>query len=350
MSQWHSGPVDFLRRRLPSDSVIRPYAKRIVEDVRSLARAGRSWSQQEETTPAWLTLETTNICNADCVFCAYRHQAGFRKGQGVMQDDIFEKALREYKAMGGEMINFTPLVGDPLIDPNITRRIRRAKDEGFRVRLYTNGILFHRMDLEQFLDAQPDIVVISTSPFDRESHERIYQTRKYPELLDGVHRLLRLRNERGSDVKVGIQFRAHIPLDQILEQPDFRRYIQPYLRESEIGELYAQVKSFDHWGGLISRDDLVEGMSIAVPPLLKKRPCRWTFFMMVMYDGRVRACSCRYSGTEVADGKDGLLIGDLRSSTLGELWHGPAIRQLRRSFGQSTMPTVCRSCTMYRAV
>ena len=77
--------IDYLRRHLPSDSFIRPYAKRIVEDGRTLLRTPRKWDHLEIETPKTLFVETTNICNADCIFCAYQYQAGFRPGKGVMK-------------------------------------------------------------------------------------------------------------------------------------------------------------------------------------------------------------------------------------------------------------------------
>lgn len=135
----HVSIADFFRTRLPSNSFIRPYAKRIVEDCRTLIRMPRHWTHLEELTPKTLYIETTNICNADCVFCAYQYQNGFRPGKGVMKDEIFEKALREYKQMPEpvsgkkKQINFTPLVGEPLVDPKIIARTKLAREMGFRV-------------------------------------------------------------------------------------------------------------------------------------------------------------------------------------------------------------------------
>src|SRR6266851_490694 len=115
MKTWHPPIVDFLRRHLPSDSFIRPYAKRIVEDARSVLHSGRDWTFREQAPPETLFLETTNICNADCVFCAYQYQDRFRSGKGVMADEIFEKALADYIAFTSgpaeRHVNFTPLTG-----------------------------------------------------------------------------------------------------------------------------------------------------------------------------------------------------------------------------------------------
>jgi hypothetical protein len=352
----HALVIDFLRRHLPSDSFVRPYAKRIVEDGRTLLRTPRDWSQFELDTPKTLFVETTNICNADCVFCAYPDQAGFRPGKGVMKDELFEKSLREYKAMPElktgkpKQINFTPLVGEPLVDPNIIARARRAKEMGFRVTFFSNGILLNRIDLGALLDTQVETIAVSTSPFDRESHELLYRTQgKYDDLCQGLQRLLILRNERNSPTEVSLYFRAHINLKEILALPDFQRMILPHLRPQEVKNLYAQVGSFDTWGGQIKQADLPAGMTLAQAPRLKYRPCQWTFFLQVMYDGRVRACSCRFTGREKNE-EDGLFVGDIQQNTLEEIWRGSAIRELRRRFGKGDLPRVCKSCTMYRSI
>jgi hypothetical protein len=348
--------IDYLRRHLPSDSFIRPYAKRIVEDGRTLLRTPRNWEHLEIETPKTLFVETTNICNADCVFCAYQYQAGFRPGKGVMKPELFEKALRDYQKMPAlksgkqKQINFTPLVGEPLVDPHIIDRARRAKELGFRVTFFSNGILLNRIDLNALLDTQVETIAISTAPFDRESHELLYRTEgKYDDLCHGLEKLLKLRNERNSPTEISIYFRAHIDLKKILTLPDFQRMILPHLRPQEVENLYAQVGSFDTWGGQIKQSDLPNGMTIAHAPRLKYRPCQWTFFLQVMYDGRVRACSCRFTGREKNE-EDGLFVGDIRENTLEVIWRGPNLHALRRRFGQGQLPRVCQSCTMYRSI
>jgi MoaA/NifB/PqqE/SkfB family radical SAM enzyme len=353
MKTWHPPVVDYLRRKLPSDSFIRPYAKRLVEDARSMLHTGQDWTFRESAPPETLFLELTNICNADCVFCAYQYQSRFRAGKGVMTDEIFEKALKDYSAFtqpAQRHVNFTPLVGDPLVDPKIIHRVARCKAIGADVTFFTNGILLNRIDIKALLDTQVDRIYISTAPFDRDAHERLYRTNgKYDELLAGVQKLLDARNERNAVTRVNLMFRADMPLDEIKELPDFKKCILPRLRDKEVGNLYAQVRGFDSWGGQIKQSDLPSGMGLAQAPRLKKRPCVWTFNLMVMYDGLVRACSCRFTGTERV-GTDGLLVGNLKDQTLEEIWKGNAIRALHRSFGSGALHEVCRSCTMYRSV
>lgn len=354
MRAWHPQVVDFFRRHLASDSFIRPYAKRIVEDARSLLHTGRDWASRQTDPPQALFVETTNICNANCVFCAYQYQDRFRSGRGVMSDGLFAKAMADYAALAPKPeqrhVNFTPVVGEPLADPHIIQRIAQAKAIGADVTFFTNGILFDRIDLGALLDTGVDRIYISTGPFERDSYERIYRTQgKYGELLASVQKLLDARNERKAATRVNFMFRSPIPLSQIVRLPDFKRCILPRLRPKEVRNLYAQVRGFDSWGGQIQPSDLPQGMGIAQAPRLKRRPCVWTFNPMVLYDGLVRACPCRFTGSQRVE-SDGLMVGDLRKQTLAEIWQGEPLRTLRMSFGRGQLHDVCRSCTMYRSV
>jgi hypothetical protein len=271
-----------------------------------------------------------------------------------MSDAIFEKALADYQAMGAapkeKAIDFTPLVGEPLIDPKIISRARRAREMGFNVTFFTNGIRLNQIDLEALLDANVPRIRISTAPFDRETHERLYRTEgKYDALREGLERLLKLRNARNSSMEIILQFRADRNLAKIVSLPDFQNFILPHLRTEEIGKLYAQVRSFDSWGGQIKSGDLAKGMEIAQAPHLKRRPCLWTFSLQVLFDGKVRACSARFTGQELEKG-DALFVGDIAKQTLGEIWESSALRNLRRKFGDGQLPAVCQTCTMYRSV
>jgi hypothetical protein len=349
----HPPLVDFFRRLLASDSLRRPLARRVVVDCRTLLRSGVDWRKWEHATPRTLHIETTNICNANCVFCAYQYQSHFRKDRGVMSDGIFHQALRDYARMDGasgqKEIDFTPLAGEPFIDPQIIERAQLAAGFGFRTTFFTNGILLRHIDIDALLDSGVHRLVISTAPFDPEMHERLYRTNgKYEDLRAGVEKLLKRRNQRNSPMVVSLQFRADIGLEQIVRLPDCQQLILPHLRPEEVKHLCAQVRSFDNWGGQIKPGDLPAGMQIADAPLLKFRPCHRLFSLQVLYDGRVRACSGRFTARDLVK-EDGMLVGDLRSQTLGEIWHGNALHDLRRHFERGTLPPVCQGCTMYRS-
>jgi MoaA/NifB/PqqE/SkfB family radical SAM enzyme len=342
--------VEYLRKHLPYESGIRIYAKRIVEDTRSIFKSFLPWRQMEKASPSTMALETTNICNASCIFCAYQYQENFRKGQGVMSDTIFESFITQFKEMGGRKIDFTPLVGDALIDPKIIQRVKYAKDKGFKVFFFTNGILFNRMDLESLIKTGIESITLSTGPFDKENYEKLYRTKqgKYEDLIQGLKKLLKIRNELNAKLKLTILFRSNIPYKDLIELPDYQNEILPLMTEEERKAAYVLTKGFDSWGGQIHKEDLTGIMDIAVPPLIKRRPCLWSFYNEVMWDGKVRACSCRFTETDNSDANDGLLIGDLNKSSLKDIVFGTEVKRLRQSFVKGKPPPVCRTCTMYK--
>ena len=61
-------------------------------------------------------LELTNACNANCSFCAYRFM---QRGVKITSFEDFKKIVNNYNIIGGGDLNFTPVVGDPLVDKNI---------------------------------------------------------------------------------------------------------------------------------------------------------------------------------------------------------------------------------------
>ena len=346
----HAKIVNYLRTSLPYDSEMRVYAKRIVEDTKSLARMFLPWKHLVESFPPSMTIETTNICNASCIFCAYQYQEDFRKGQGVMSDTIFERSLAQFKEMGGREINFTPLVGDALIDPNIIKRIKHAKDMGFKVTFFTNGILFNRIDMEAFINSGVDTVSLSTGPFNREDYEKLYRTKpgQYEELKEGLKKLLTARKKLNKKFKFRILFRSNMSFKDLEKLPDYQNEILPLMSEEERKSVYVLSKGFDSWGNQIRKEDLDGIMDIALPPLIKRRPCAWTLEMTVLWDGKVRACSARYTGTEALDDNDGLFVGDLNESSLKDIWRGKELKDLRQRFVTGSLPPVCQTCTMYR--
>lgn len=57
-----------------------------------------------------LTIETVNICNANCIFCGYQHMK--RKKQ-FMSKETFEKSIDDF-VMAGGIFRYLSLLGSPL--------------------------------------------------------------------------------------------------------------------------------------------------------------------------------------------------------------------------------------------
>ena len=338
--------LDVFDQYFPSGAFALDCLRRSRIDLRSLVRTFKPWHSMELECPK-LTIEVTNICNSNCRFCAYRYQDKFRRSKGIMPDDIFDKAIDDYKQMGGTFIGLTPFSGEPLIDPKIIGRVSRAKTIGTWTGFYTNGILLNRMDIKGLLESGIDAIVVSTAPLERSMYELLYQNEYYEEVLHGLRKLLMTRNLIRKDLAISIAFRSHIPMRRALALPDFRKFILPLLTAGDLKMLIVNTRGFDTWGGIIKKEDMVGVMRLALPPVIKRRPCAWTFGLYLTWDGQVRACACRFGESAKRNGDDGLYLGSIMETSLNDIWNGREMKRLHRRFEEGDLPSVCQKCTMY---
>ena len=132
--------------------------------------------------------------------------------------------------------------------------------------------------------------------------------------------------------------------NETLGQIDFTKEVLPLLRPEEKKRIVV-MNSFDDWCGQIKQQDLIGNMRIKKSPLIKRRPCKWTFYPMVCWDGKVRACGCRYR--DVAEKEDELFVGDINEKSLKDIWLGDKPKILRRKFTSGNIPEVCKKCSVY---
>lgn len=338
-----------LKGLINPDSVLYKYLKWIGRDCHFLTRFGRGWERLEER-PCYLVVELTNICNSNCVFCAYRYQDFYRKERGIMSNELFAKIIDQYEITDGhKYLYISCLSGEPLLDPCIIDKIVYAKKKGFCVSLFTNGTLFNAIDIGAFIDSGLDAVCISTAPLDESCHDLICRSHKYRDLIEGLTRLLEWRTRLKSSIRVCIAFRSHIPYDRVVELNDYKEKIKPLLLPEEIRGVRDSmiVKTFDNWGGQISRNDLPGCMDIAKIPFFKLIPCSWTFGVTILFDGKYRACGCRF--TKQLQKDDELIMGNIKDVSLYDIWNGERLKACRRRFKKGKLPLTCRSCTMYTA-
>jgi|TARA_B100000315_G_scaffold204023_1_gene197211 MoaA/NifB/PqqE/SkfB family radical SAM enzyme len=164
--------------------------------------------------PRPIKIELTNICNADCIFCGYQYET---RAKGTMSSELFERVLQEYRAMGGNSISFTPVVGEPLVDPAFVDRVARAREVGFgQVTTYTNGVLLENHDLPRLLSLGVEALHISMASFDETEYERIFRNKHYDKLMRGLRALLELNGQQTRPVPIRLELRSALPFDQIL--------------------------------------------------------------------------------------------------------------------------------------
>jgi MoaA/NifB/PqqE/SkfB family radical SAM enzyme len=300
----------------------------------------RGWRHFETLPPNVLKVESTNICNADCIFCAYQYE---NRPKSFMAEDLYLKCVEEYAAMGGRRLSYVPIVGEPLVDRKFIQKVREAKKHGMKdVYTFTNGLLLHKFDTDELLLSGIDLLIISSTPFDEAMYFRLYRNKGYQKLLQNLSTLLRRNVELGRPVRIQLHLRSDVNEQAALSFPDYVTHIRPYINEAtDVGVML----EYDNWGGLIKQEDLSGEMKLYDPPRDKSIPCLHTFTLTVLSDGRVRACGCRFNN-DVKD--DPLIIGDARTQPLAEIWNSDKLKGLRRRFETGDLPSLCQKCSAYQ--
>lgn len=210
---------------------------------------------QSQVLPRKATFNVVNICNANCVFCAYQY---IEDANSIMSNELFDTITKQYAQFHPDsFISLTPTVGDPLVDKDIFKKVEIAKKNGIkRVQFYTNAILLKRR-LDELLAAPLDNLEVSLGDFDEEEYKLIYRVDKYKLVLEGISLLLQRLKAAKNPLRVDIQLRHRRPFQEILKSPDYIKFIEPFLTEHIS---ISNTERFDSWMGMIKETDLLPGM------------------------------------------------------------------------------------------
>lgn len=283
-----------------------------------------------------VNIETTNICNAKCIFCAYQYQT---RATGVMDMGLFRKIIAEFVECGGGNVGFTPTVGEPLVDKHIIERIRYARrhPEIKNISMYSNMLTLHKLGAEALATSGITSLTVSTSGFDKEMYLRVYRSTSYEQMLANVIEFAEVNNRLGRPVNFNIDMRVDRPLHEVLSYPDHQK-VAAVVGVENIGVKFR----YDSWGGKIKQEELTGNMKLRRNLRPRWSPCTELFMgPMVYWDGKVGGCNCRD-----VDASE-LVVGNVRDQHLADIWFGPELQRLREEFTTPKIKNLCKSCTHY---
>jgi MoaA/NifB/PqqE/SkfB family radical SAM enzyme len=287
-------------------------------------------------TPLILQVETTNVCNARCVFCAY---PCMKREKGIMSMPMFEQIVQEYAAMGGGPVSLTPIVGDALLDPHLLDRLRILDScpQVCQTSLTTNGIALDRYTDEEMsrLLALLDIIQVSIGGLDRPTYATLYGVDRLPQVQRGVERLLNLREAVADPAHITLAFRTN---DWKFERR-FRRQLDGFRRR---GVFVSHIWNYSNYSGRVKSDDRLNLVIVDSPAKMRATCIYARVHMAICRDGRITACGCAdFEG-------DALGLGRVGQDSLSEVWAGKKRHGILDSFKNGTPPGICRKCSAYQ--
>lgn len=119
-----------------------------------------------------IIIESTNVCNAQCVFCPreqYLHKLQH------MPQELFEKIIKEASELGLKSVAFGSF-GEPLCDPNLTEKTQYIKKKNNLLKIILTSTL-SLLD-EKLIDSlikNVDAIHVSFYGMTSETYERTHR-------------------------------------------------------------------------------------------------------------------------------------------------------------------------------
>lgn len=294
-------------------------------------------AENHRTFPPMVVVSIVNVCNLKCVHCYYPKFAAHPQYKpNMMPRDIWTKICDEMAEHPWSILNLGT-DGEPLLHKQFLEMMRYAKGKGiFPINLTTNGVRLEgdlaRTVIEESL---LDVINISLDAFSEEKYRQI-RGGGYGRVWDNTHRIIDLRNTHQTNVKIQVN---------IIHQPEVRDEIQAFVDYWEPLVDNVMVRTYydaTHVTGgtgpnITGKQDSFEAV--------ERWPCQqfWRRFN-IADDGTARFC--------VDDWYNKSRIGDLRNSTIEEIWQSEEYGRLRRWHltGQFSKVPYCVKCTEWQGM
>jgi len=299
------------RVRRAAEQILRSQAKPV---RRLLLATGRDRAPR---LPDIVQIESTNICNAKCVFCP---RDEMHRRQGIMTVELFRKIVDECADLGITHIRMHNY-GEAFIDRKLVEKVRYAKQKGIReVGLISNGSLISEPVARGMIDAGLDAINISVDASGKEVFESTRIGLKYDKVIANIERLVRLRGESGKRrPKLILSF---VRQNNSADEQAFIEHWRSIADKIHVTDLH-------NWAGTLNRESDVNF------------PCYrpWLTFT-VLWDGRVSLCCADFDGRTI--------LGDLNTHSIADVWNAEPYRNARRQHLESGGPDICRACDLPR--
>lgn len=289
--------------------------------------------------PLAVYIEPTNICNFRCIFCPesfadYEEQSG---GLFRLTPTDFGRIADEIEAIGTvQTLNFY-MMGEPFANKYLIDFIVEAKRRvlGRQLIVTSNGSLLKPDHYAALCASGLDYLRISIYGPNETSHRHNTGSPiKLARIRDNVAALKAYRDAHGHN-RPNIYMKM-IESENAAENEEFMHYF------AGIGD-EVLIEPVMNW------NDPDQGTLAQIDPVAlrerhyfanKKNACPFPFYTLVIHsDLKVSACCVDWDKKTV--------IGDLRTSSLKEIWTGEALRtlQLRHLEKRRSELPGCRNCT-----
>ncbi len=302
------------------------------------------------STPFSIMIDPCNICNFKCSFCPTGYPKLLKKvsrPRGMMEFDLFCKVIDDLLEFDKkiEKINLYK-DGEPFLNKNIGKMIAyaKSKDVGKNIHITTNGSLINKDKAIEIIEAGLDSIRISVEHVNDEGYKKITRTpAKYNVIRRNVEFLYNEKEKRESGLSI------HAKINDIgLSDFEKKKFIGDFGPISDT----ININPLTGWNNTQGHDfTLGLGSSVTTtsyknsPAKKNRKVCPDLFYTMaVNFNGLVSICC--------ADWSFAALIGDVKKTSLIDIWNGKRLRQFRLLHlkGERKKIKACADCDVLSGV
>lgn len=271
-----------------------------------------------ERVPIHLDLESTSACNLRCVMC---FQSFNPPKPGFMDMDLFRKIVDEGAEKGVCSLKLQ-YRGEPLLHPEIDEMVRYAKGKGIlEVMFNTNANLLTPDMSRRLIDAGLDKLICSVDGCTKKEYERVRVRGDFYAVVSNIRAMQDIKKELGSQKPVVRVQMVDMGHDDMAKKSylDYWGHIADHVAIEKMNDFT------DKDGRFTLRSKAFDC------PMPYQR-------LIVLHDGTVTICCGNIYGK--------LTAGNLKDSSLEEIWNGPVISRLRglNASGDSHKARICAEC------
>jgi MoaA/NifB/PqqE/SkfB family radical SAM enzyme len=286
------------------------------------------WSYRRRKTvlpylPVRLWIEPTSVCNLACVMCPNKDLDEAQKG--YMEFSLFRKIIDE---AAGFVFDIHLLHrGESLLHPEFFDMVSYARRAGIVTRFHTNGTLLDEDKSRRLIASGLDQFAFSFDGYDRQTYERIRAGADFEKTVGNIIRFLEIKKETGA--------RKPTTVLELIDFPGLFRGEGKKKREAFLNRFRGlpldkvKVKNLHNWAGEKGAGRRRGGYL----------PCTFLWqALIIFWDGSVLPCTQDFHGLNP--------VGNVRGSSLSDIWNGEGMRALRRRVGAGDISglAACEKC------
>lgn len=310
-------------------------------------------SERAFAGPFYIHVDITHRCNLKCLCCRWHSPLiTSMRDKSICEDislEMFEDLCEDLHSMGTREIYFVG-TGEPFLHPEIFRLIAAAKEKGFKLVLYTNGLALDEITAGKLIDLGLDVLRVSlwaSSPEKFVEQVKQMTPDKFDSIIDGMAILTETKRRLGSSLpllelcqtitrenledldetvalaqKTGCEKMCFSPIVDFAED-ELKQFVPAAPDEKKV---CASLKRIRRELDSLSIEHNIETMLLHYSwdgRIYDSIPCypAW-YFTYVRTDGKIFACQRNTFATKP--------LGDLRENRFRDIWNNKNYLAFRR--------------------